>query len=82
MKLKYFAWIKEITKKNTEELNDNSIIDVETLISYICIKYPKLKSHFKKNKMIRVALNYEYVRSNKKLSKNDEVAFFPPVSGG
>jgi len=82
MKLKYFAWIKEITKKNTEELNDNSIKDVETLISYICIKYPKLKPHFKKNKMIRVALNYEYVHSNKKLSKNDEVAFFPPVSGG
>ena len=82
MKLKYFAWIKEITSKSTEELNDDSIKDIETLISYISIKYPKLKLHFKKDQMIRVALNYKYVQSNKKLSQNDEVAFFPPVSGG
>ena len=32
--------------------------------------------------MIRVAINLKYISNNKKLNSNDEIALFPPVSGG
>ena len=31
---------------------------------------------------VLVAVNYEYVNMNYKLKEGDEVAFFPPVTGG
>ena len=31
--------------------------------------------------VLRYAINLEYTSSNKKLSSNDEIAIFPPVSG-
>jgi molybdopterin converting factor small subunit len=31
---------------------------------------------------VRIAVNEEYVPSSHRLTENDEVAFFPPVSGG
>jgi molybdopterin synthase sulfur carrier subunit len=82
MKLKYFAWIKEITNTHFEEINDESIKDINSLINFIIKKYPKLNKYFKKEKIIRIAINLEYISSNRKIFPNDEIAFFPPVSGG
>jgi len=82
MKLRYFAWLKEITKVDSEEIIDESIIDIKTLKLHICKKYPKLNLYFKKNSIIRIAVNLEYTSSNKKIFSNDEIALFPPVSGG
>ena len=53
------------------------------LLKNICVKkYPKLKEYITKDSIIRLAINYEYTSMNNKLSRNDEVALFPPVSGG
>lgn len=82
MKIKYFSWLKEITKTDFEEINEKSIKDIDSLIIFLCIKYPKLKKYFIEDKIIRIAINLTYHHSNKKISSNDEIAFFPPVSGG
>ena len=34
------------------------------------------------NDIIRIAINLEYTNSNEIIHPNDEVALFPPVSGG
>lgn len=31
---------------------------------------------------LRVAVNFEYVKAAQRLEEGDEVAFFPPVTGG
>lgn len=82
MKLKYFAWVKDITGTHFEEINDTSVKDVNTLINLITKKYPKLKKYFNEGNIIRIAVNLEYTSSNRKISQSDEIAFFPPVSGG
>ena len=82
MKLKYFAWIKDITKTDYEEIYDSSIKDIKGLKLFICIKYPKLNLYMKKNNIIRIAINLEYASQNRKIKQDDEIAFFPPVSGG
>ena len=81
MKIKYFAWIKEITDTEEEEINLIEIENLDKLKDFIKIKYPKLKKHFDKE-ILRFAVNQEYVAENIKLKSNDEIAVFPPVSGG
>jgi len=81
MKVRYFAWIKDITKTDVEEIDNLLIKDTKDLTKLICTKYPKLESYFEKN-IICMAINLEHITSSKKLSPDDEVAFFPPVSGG
>lgn len=82
MKIKYFAWLKKYTKKDEELINDSSIIDVNSLKKFISKKYPSLKRYIENEDTIRIAINLKYVSKNKKISKNDEIALFPPVSGG
>ena len=82
MIIKYFAWIKNITNLEEEIILDKSIIDVKTLKTYLVIKYPKLKKYIINDDILRIAVNLEYTDDNVSIKKNDEIAIFPPVSGG
>jgi len=82
MKIKYFAWLKSITHTDCENIVESNITDIETLKKHLCNKYPKLNDYVIKEDIIRIAVNLEYVSDNCKLSSNDEIALFPPVSGG
>ena len=82
MKIKYFAWLKNITHTNCEEIIDINVTDIKSLKKHLCNKYPKLDDYIIKEDIIRIAVNLEYISSNCKLSSSDEVALFPPVSGG
>ena len=81
MKIKYFAWIKEVTNVHEELINANEIKNLDHLKKYIISKYPDLKKHLDQE-ILRFAVNQEYIVENIKLNKNDEIAVFPPVSGG
>ena len=81
MKIKYFAWIKNITNLEEEEINSSRIKNLDELKIFIIEKYPDLNKHMKKE-ILRFAINQEYVIKNINLSDNDEIAIFPPVSGG
>ena len=81
MKIKYFAWIKDITNHEEEEINAEKINNLDELKVFIIKKYPDLKKHYDKD-ILRFAVNHEYIINNIKLDVNDEIAIFPPVSGG
>ena len=81
MKIKYFAWIKEITKNDEEYLDNINIENIDKLKEYLVKKYPDLKHHFD-DEILRFAVNNEYVTDNINLNSSDEIAIFPPVSGG
>jgi len=81
MKIKYFAWIKDITNLEEEEINLNEAKNLDELKTYIIKKYPDLKKHMIKE-ILRFAINQEYVVNNTNLNEEDEIAIFPPVSGG
>ena len=83
MIIKYFAWLKNITNIEEEEIDNENITDVKTLKKFLLKKYPRLNQYMKKeNDFIRVAINLEYVTANEPLNSKDEIALFPPVSGG
>ena len=81
MRIRYFAWIKEITKKDDEVIDINHPKTLEELKEHLVKLYPELKKHFLKD-VLRFAINQEYVSKNLNLKTIDEVAIFPPVSGG
>ena len=81
MKIKYFAWIRELTKNNEEYLDLNKIQNLKELKKFLLTKYPDLQKHFDQG-IIRFAFNQEYVAENIDLNEDDEIAVFPPVSGG
>jgi|TARA_B100001758_G_scaffold128222_1_gene110245 molybdopterin synthase sulfur carrier subunit len=81
MKIKYFAWIKDITNLEEEEINLNEAKNLDELKTYIIKKYPDLKKHMIKE-ILRFAINQEYAVNNTNLNEEDEIAIFPPVSGG
>tara|TARA_Y100000996_G_scaffold408446_1_gene387529 strand:+ start:768 stop:1016 length:249 start_codon:yes stop_codon:yes gene_type:complete len=81
IKIKYFAWIKDITKSEYENLNYSNLKDINELKKILVKKYPKLKKFIDED-IIRFSINQEYITENKKINLNDEIAIFPPVSGG
>ena len=81
MRIIYFAWIKDITNFPEEFLDSNEIKNLDSLKKYIVSKYPDLKKHLDQE-ILRFAVNQEYIIENIDLKKNDEIAVFPPVSGG
>ena len=81
MKIKYFAWIKEITNCEEEKINSIDASNLDELKIFIISKYPELKKHLDEE-ILRFAINQEYVVENIDLHIDDEIAVFPPVSGG
>lgn len=81
MKIKYFAWIQGITNTEEEEINSIEINNLDKLKDFIIKKYPELQKHLDRE-ILRFAVNQEYVVKNIDLKTNDEIAIFPPVSGG
>ena len=82
MIIRYFAWLKNITNLEEEVIVNKTIVDVETLKKFLIKKYPKLDKFMNQDDVVRVAINLEYTASNDKINSNDEIALFPPVSGG
>ena len=81
MKIIYFAWIKDITNFHEELLDSNEIKNLDNLKKNLMSKYPDLKKHLDQE-ILRFAVNQEYITENIDLNKGDEIAVFPPVSGG
>ena len=81
MNIKYFAWIRELTNNDEEQLDSNEIQNLKKLKKFLLTKYPTLQKHFDQE-ILRFAVNQEYIVENIDLDKDDEIAVFPPVSGG
>ena len=83
MVIKYFSWIKEHIGKPEEiiELPDN-VTTISELMNYLNNLNDDYKKVFEKKDLIKIAVNKTYCSIETKISDNDEIAFFPPVTGG
>lgn len=83
MIIKYFSWIKEHVGKSEEQIElPDHINDVNELINYLNALDKKYSFFLEKKKLIKIAVNKTYSSFDTNISNNDEVAFFPPVTGG
>lgn len=85
MKLKvvFFASIRE-TLGVGDVLLDETLADARlaTLIDCLAARYGESARQALTAENVRVAVNQELVNGDVQLASGDEVAFFPPVSGG
>ena len=83
MVIKYFSWIKEHIGKSEEVIKlPKNVTTVSELINYLNNLNDDYKKVFVKKDLIRIAVNRTYCSVETKISNNDEIAFFPPVTGG
>ena len=83
MKILYFAKIKEIIGKNEDSIKIDEQTTVEDIVEKLKLIDESYKLAFKDLKNIKCSVNCNYINSfQTKVSNNDELAFFPPVTGG
>jgi molybdopterin synthase sulfur carrier subunit len=83
MKLLYFAWLRAKIGKAEENLDlPAGVTDVAGLLAWLEGRGPGFADALKDTKMVRVAVNREYVGRDHPVKPGDEVALFPPVTGG
>ena len=83
MVIKYFSWIKEHIGKSEEQIIlPSNIKNINQLINYLNEIDEKYKLLYEKKELIKIAVNKTYSSFDTNISNSDEIAFFPPVTGG
>jgi molybdopterin converting factor subunit 1 len=79
----YFAWLRERTGAAQEELKlPDGVTTIADLVDLLAARSPGHAAAFQNRRTVRCALNHEFADPSATLRPGDEVAFFPPVTGG
>jgi sulfur-carrier protein len=83
MKLIYFAWLRTRIGLGEERVEPPDAVDtVGALIAWLRTRGPGYQAALADPAVVRVAVNQDYVGPDHRLAPGDEVALFPPVTGG
>ena len=83
MKLLYFAWVKQKAGVGAEEITlPDGIGTISDLITWLSTRGENFAAAFEHRDAIRAAVNQEHKNFDAHIQNDDEIAFFPPVTGG
>ena len=83
MRIRYFAWLKQRTGCAEEEVDPPAGVDtVGALVAWLGERHPRLAEAAAAAGVVRCAVNQEYAEADAPVRAGDEVALFPPVTGG
>lgn len=83
VKLLFFASLRESLGRPHEELELPADVNtVGTLREHLRARGGEWASVFAPNRPVRAAVNQDMVQAGAAIKPGDEVAFFPPVTGG
>jgi molybdopterin synthase sulfur carrier subunit len=83
IKLLYFARLREALGTSQEELAvPAGVSDVQSLMDWLAQRGGAWQEEFTGCRPLRAAVNQELVANATALRDGDEIAFFPPVTGG
>ena len=83
MKLLNFAWVKDRLGKPGEELElPAEVTTVAGLLDWLAGRGPTYESALAERPRIRVAVNQSFAAPEDPVRTSDEIAIFPPVTGG
>ena len=83
IKILYFASVRERLNMSEEDLDLPSGIDtVEHLVAFLAERNADFKVLNESGQPLLVAVNQTVADGSTGIAANDEVAFFPPMTGG
>lgn len=83
MRICYFAWLRERIGLAEEELTPPASVNtVGRLLDWLASRGPAHAAALADRRIVRVAVNHEYARDDAAVAEGDEIALFPPVTGG
>jgi sulfur-carrier protein len=83
VKVLFFAGLREQLGTSAEELElPSGVATVAALRSHLLERGDSWKSALGESKLVRTAVNQDMVPATARIKAGDEVAFFPPVTGG
>ena len=83
MKLLYFAWVRQKIGRSEEQLAvPPDVTTVASLIEFLRRRGPGHEAALQTPALLRCAVNQEHAKFDARVGPDDEVAFFPPVTGG
>jgi molybdopterin synthase sulfur carrier subunit len=83
MKIFYFAYLREKAGVGEEEVSPpENVTDVRSLMEWVKGRGGGFAEAMADTSIVRVAVNQEYVQLDAPVKTGDEIAFFPPVTGG
>jgi len=79
----YFAWLRERVGAAEETLAlPEGVGTVAALVDVLAARSPGHAAAFQNRRTVRCAVNQEFADPGAAVHAGDEVAFFPPVTGG
>jgi len=79
----YFAWLRERIGATTEDVVlPDGVRTVSALVDFLSARSPGHRAAFENRRTVRAAVNQEFADLLDPVRPGDEVAFFPPVTGG
>jgi len=83
MQVLYFGWVKSRIGIGKEELSPPpEVTNVASLIDWLKGRGDRYANAFKDSTALRVAVNQEIAPLDAAIADGDEVAVFPPMTGG
>lgn len=84
VKLVYFAWVRERVGRSEETATlPGNVETISDLMSWLAGRGPEYAEVFAiKKDVIRAAIDQTHVAPEDPIGNADEIAFFPPVTGG
>lgn len=83
MRILYFAWLRAKTGTASEEVSPPPEVNtVGALMEWLAARRPGFAEALAAPGMVRAAVNQDYAQPGDPVQPGDEVAFFPPVTGG
>lgn len=83
MRIRYFAWLKLRVGTDAEEVSPPpEVATVGELQAWLGTRHPRFAEALAAPGVVRCAVNHVHVQPDAMVHPGDEVAFFPPVTGG
>ena len=83
MKILYFAWLRSSIGRSEETLPlPPDVTTVSGLLDWLGSRGPEHSEVLTHREVIRVAVNQEFAELDDPVRDGDEVALFPPMTGG
>jgi molybdopterin synthase sulfur carrier subunit len=79
----YFAWVRERTGISEERFGLPIHVDtLGALVDTLKQRGPRFEAAFAVPDLVRAAVNQDFASPDTPVRPGDEIAFFPPVTGG